>query len=158
MQFNRRHWLCGLSLALVAGAPGLIASGWEDPPRPSPLELRIAEERAAEGLIEASVPGSSEKIYLRPMADLTKADVADVKATQDDRKSPQVEVVFTNQGSAKMRKLTSENTGKRLAILVGGKVVTAPTIRSTISDRAVITGRFTAAEVEQMVATIVGTK
>lgn len=156
MRINRRSCLNQLSLVFAVGTGWSVARAADQPSRPAPLEFRLAEERPAEGLVEAAVPGMDDKIYLRPTAELTQVDVADVKAARDERDSPQVELVFTAQGGAKMRKLTSSNNGKRLAILVGGKVVTAPTIRSTIGDRAVITGRFSPAEVEQMVRTIQG--
>jgi preprotein translocase subunit SecD len=55
-------------------------------------------------------------------------------------------VSFTDEGAKKMAKLTRENPGKLLAILVDGKVVSAPRIVAETSQRARITGRFTMEE------------
>ncbi len=60
---------------------------------------------------------------------------------------------FTEEGGAK---LTQANQGKMLAVLVNGKVISAPTIRSKISEQAMITGQFTKAEAEKIAEGING--
>jgi hypothetical protein len=61
-----------------------------------------------------------------------------------------VGIEFTDEGARRFEKLTSSNIGRRLAILFDGKLISAPTIRSTMSKSAMITpGRdgFTAEQV-----------
>ena len=68
---------------------------------------------------------------------------------------PQVEVSFTDAGRALFAAVTRANVDKRLAILVEGKVVMAPIIRTEIKDgRALITGDFTQEETRALVDTI----
>src|SRR5579872_1766981 len=121
------------------------------------VEFRRAEKEAAEGLTEATVEGSKEKIYLHKTADLTNEDIAEVKATQDDSKRPAISITLTKDGSAKMKKVTEEHLRKPLAILVDGKVISAPVIQTAIAEGEVlITGNFTKEELETLVKQIQG--
>jgi preprotein translocase subunit SecD len=115
------------------------------------FEFRRAEAKPAEGLTEATVQGTTDKVYLHKTAELTAADVASAAVTTDPvSKDPVVEVVFTDAGAKKMAKLTEEHTGKLLAVVLDGKVLTAPVIRAKISARAAITGKFTEAEAKKL--------
>jgi preprotein translocase subunit SecD len=51
-----------------------------------------------------------------------------------------VSMVFTEEGSQQFEKVTSENVGKQLAIVLDGEVRSAPRIRQAISGDAVIEG------------------
>src|SRR4029079_9321144 len=100
-------------------------------------------DKRAEGLTEAVVPDSMEKIYLHKAVEATNRDVAEVRAAEDDFGSPAVEIVFTKAGADKMRTLSGNLNDKRLAILFDGKVVSAPVVRSRFGERAIISGLFT---------------
>lgn len=64
---------------------------------------------------------------------------------------PEVGLEFTREGAKRFAKVTSENVGKRLAILLDDKIISAPSIRSAISGgRAVIQGRFTNEEAQRL--------
>jgi preprotein translocase subunit SecD len=66
-------------------------------------------------------------------------------------KRPTITITFTNAGRKEFADVTRQNLGKRLAIVIGGALLTAPTIRSEIADgKAVITGSFTYAEAKDM--------
>ncbi|MFH0772215.1 MAG: protein translocase subunit SecD [Candidatus Omnitrophota bacterium] len=57
---------------------------------------------------------------------------------------PYVSLQFNEKGAKKFAKVTKENVGKRLAIVLDGKVQSAPVIREAIpSGQAQISGRFT---------------
>ncbi|MBI2870365.1 MAG: protein translocase subunit SecD [Candidatus Omnitrophica bacterium] len=56
---------------------------------------------------------------------------------------PAVDFQLSQKGGRIFSRLTEENVGKRLAILLDGNVKSAPEIRSTISTNGQITGRFT---------------
>ncbi|MBN1898240.1 MAG: protein translocase subunit SecD, partial [Spirochaetes bacterium] len=47
-------------------------------------------------------------------------------------------------------KITSDNKGKRLAIILDNKIRTAPVIKQALRDRGVIEGRFTLAEAQDL--------
>ena len=63
---------------LAVASLGFAATAWADKPDDKPkvkIEFRRAETKPAEGLVEAAVPGSKEKIYLHKEADATSADI-----------------------------------------------------------------------------------
>jgi len=60
---------------------------------------------------------------------------------------PYVSIQFNADGAKKFAKITQENVGRRLAIVLDGKVKSAPQIREAIpSGQAQITGRFSKEE------------
>jgi SecD/SecF fusion protein len=50
-----------------------------------------------------------------------------------------------------MRKASGNHIGKPVAIIIDGRVVMAPVVRSPIGDSALVTGHFTKAEAERIV-------
>jgi preprotein translocase subunit SecD len=57
---------------------------------------------------------------------------------------PVVNITFNTEGGAKFAKLTTQNVGKRFAIILDGKILSAPTINEPIlGGSAIISGRFT---------------
>ncbi len=64
---------------------------------------------------------------------------------------PQVEVKFREEGKTRFAEVTRAKVDKRLAILVEGKVIMAPIVRTEIKDgRAIIAGDFTQAEAKEL--------
>jgi preprotein translocase subunit SecD len=61
-----------------------------------------------------------------------------------------VEFTLTPAGAEKFGRETGKNVGRKLAIVLDGRVESAPVINSRISDRGVITGRFTTREVDEL--------
>lgn len=53
---------------------------------------------------------------------------------------------FDSVGGSLFGDTTSENIGRRLAVVLDGRVISAPVIQATIRDRGVITGDFTVEE------------
>lgn len=148
-----------LQVALVVGA---CWTGAFQAPAPSEqdkrakIEIFRAETKPAAGLTETTEPGSNKKLYLPKTADLTGADIAQVKSGKDSSGNPVIEITFTKAGAAKMTALSKDHVQKPMAIVIGGKVISAPTIRDPItSDQAVIQGP-SAAEVEKLVKEING--
>ena len=64
---------------------------------------------------------------------------------------PIVTFEFNSEGAEKFYKLTSENIGRDVAILVNGKVLTAPRVNAPISSSGGITGNFTQEEAQKLV-------
>ncbi len=67
---------------------------------------------------------------------------------------PCVNFTLTDDGSIRMSKLSAANIGRQLAVVFGGRIVSAPTIQSTISARGQISGRFTEQEVDELIRTL----
>lgn len=115
------------------------------------LEVRLAEAEPAPGLVEAMVDGSTRRVYLRPGslvtgADVTSARVADAGGTYS------VNVTFSTDASNRLAEATRIHLGRPVAILLDGRVLSAPTLRSIIRGSAVITGDFTRARAERIAA------
>jgi preprotein translocase subunit SecD len=64
---------------------------------------------------------------------------------------PQIGMVFSSEGGELFAKITKENIGKQLAILLDGVVITAPTIQGEIlGGKAQITGQYSVQEANQL--------
>jgi preprotein translocase subunit SecD len=136
---------------------GAFASPRPDEKAPPKFEVRRAEAKPAEGLTEATVAGTTEKVYLHKDVALTAKDVAGAEVTRDGAGNPAVGVTFTEEGTRKFARLTGEHKGKRLAILVEGKVISAPVVNDKIpGGKAEITGRFTREQAEKLARAISG--
>ncbi len=118
------------------------------------VEFRRAEKNPADGLVEATVAIGPRKIYLHKEPDATNRDIAKARAIVDRSSRPAVLVLFTPDGAKKMERLSKEHQDRPLAILVDGQVVAAPEVRTVISEQAVISGNFTQAEIDALVAFI----
>jgi preprotein translocase subunit SecD len=118
------------------------------------VEFRRAETNPADGLAEAVIAGTTQKVYIPKKADATGSDIAEAKATLDPGGSPAIDIVFTKEGAKKMAALTEKHLDKPLAILINGKVVSAPVVRVKLSERAQIQGTFTQEEIEKLVKAI----
>ncbi len=82
---------------------------------------------------------------------LTDDAVKEASVGTDTQGNLVVNVSLTTSGTRIFGRATQENLGRKLAIVVNGKVVSAPVIKSAITGgRAVITGAFTRAEVEEI--------
>ena len=116
------------------------------------LQVRLAESAPAAGLIEATVQGSNQKIYLRPEAIVTSPDVTSAQVIDAGGGRYSVGVAFTAPASNRLAESTKIHMGRPVAILLNGRVIAAPVVRSMIRDSAVISGDFTKAEADRIAA------
>ena len=78
--------------------------------------------------------------YLHEQTRLTGDDVARAHVGFDNFNQPMVSLEFTETGKETFAKLTEANVGKRLAIMLDGRVVSAPVVREAITGgRAQVT-------------------
>ena len=86
------------------------------------------------------------------ITDLTGADLAKAAVTFETQdRQPGVSLTFKDSGKTKFAKLTKENIGKPIAILLDGYPVTMPTVQVEILDgNAQITGSFTVDEAKAL--------
>lgn len=85
-----------------------------------------------------SAGGSSELLWVAPEAALTLADVESAKETKDELGRPAIDLRFSTTGSQRMRNFSASQIGKKVAIVLEGKVLSAPVVNAQISDRALI--------------------
>jgi preprotein translocase subunit SecD len=141
-----------IALAAVVGLVGVaVAAEPQEKPR-AKVEFRRAESKPTDGLTAAKIVGTDQKIYLHPKAELTEKDVAGAALNV----GPTIEITLTEAGAKKMEKLSGGHIDKPLAILVDGKVISAPVVRAKLGGNVAITGSFTADEAQNLVNLING--
>lgn len=92
-----------------------------------------------------------EKQIIIASSDLTSAAV-EAPETGDSRWSIRVEL--TPEAGRRFEAFTGQHVGRRLAIVVDGVVLMAPTVRTRIGRSITISGNFTEAEVKRLVEAI----
>ncbi|TBR18839.1 protein translocase subunit SecD, partial [bacterium] len=107
---------------------------------PDGYELKYAKE-------------DNEPLLLEKSAILTGDALtsAEIRFNQSEFNEPSVGLKFNAEGAKKFAQITAENVGKRLAIVLDGKIQSAPRIREAIpSGEAIITGHFTIEEAQDL--------
>jgi hypothetical protein len=140
----------GMAVVGVALAYGIWMNGTTAVLAAVRFEVRLAEDEASPGLIVARVTGSGRMIYLHPEIVVSNDDIADSRVTEDGSDRFSVAVQLLPSGADRMRQATAMHVGRPVAILIDGTVVMAPTLRSPISEAALITGSFSRAEAERI--------
>lgn len=126
---------------------------------PVTLEFRIADTIAVPGWEQVTILESGETVHVAPNPVLTAQDLKVVKAAEQrwgpDRPVQQGQLAIrfecNRTGAAKLRAATSANLKKRLAIVVDGRVIMAPTIQAAIGESAELTGSFSPAERQHLI-------
>lgn len=95
---------------------------------------------------------NTEPLLLEKEAVLTGDALSDamVSFSQTDFAGQVVSLRFNSEGAKKFAQVTAANVGRRLAIVLDGKVQSAPNIREAPSGEAVITGHFTIEEAQDL--------
>jgi preprotein translocase subunit SecD len=113
--------------------------------------------RILPGRVEAA-PGAqpSAAVYyaLRRVPAVTGRDLRAAQAQIDEYNRPSVGFSFNNAGAQKFGAFTAANIGKQLAVVLDGRVQTAPTIQSRIDYEGQITGTFTSQEAADLALTL----
>lgn len=77
--------------------------------------------------------------------------VTDARQTLDQTSRPAVSMQMNAEGARKWRKLTAENTGKRIAVVLDDYVYTAPVVNGEIpSGQSEISGNFSILEAQDL--------
>ena len=100
-------------------------------------------------MIEKTVLGTEERLYLHEKVLLSESDVESASAFPA-AEDPAIMLNFTAQGREKIARLTANSEGRRLAIVVDGVVITAPKIAEPIPGQATVFGYFSMAEAERL--------
>jgi len=146
---------CALPVTFVlAGCAWPVPRGMVDP---NVLQFRAVADEAGEDTEPMTVreEGKGVVLHLRKDARLTAADVRSARAgTQSRRGEATVYLAFTEEGRRKFSEATKVSVGRRLAIVVEGRLLAAPTVQHPIQGDAVITGDFTGGEARALAAKI----
>ena len=107
---------------------------------------KLAKARAGETVEGYELKELDKEPILLESKVLLRGDTlvnADVRFDQSGFGQPIVGLKFNNDGAREFAQITSQNVGRRLAIILDGKVYSAPRINEAIpSGEAVITGSF----------------
>ena len=96
-------------------------------------------------------PAGGTAFYLvRKAAAITGKDLRNARPSMDENNQPAVSFTLNTDGAARFSKLTSENIGRQLAIILDQRVQSAPRIESRISDAGRIHGSFTQEEAQDL--------
>ena len=138
----------------IMGSPGL-------------LELKIVERVAGtkeELMTNGQVPEGMEILpgngnaadagtmfYLvKRAAAVTGRDLRNARPSLDENNRPAVSFTLNTEGGRKFGKVSGENVGRQLAIILDGRVQSAPTLESRITTDGRISGSFTPEEVQNL--------
>jgi preprotein translocase subunit SecD len=142
-----------LELKLVQQGPAstreelLAASGGTVPPG----------TEVVPGVPDVSAPGdrAGPVYYLLQRAPvITGRDLRNARPTLDEYNQPAVSFSLKQDGAVKFGNATSANIGRRLAIVLDGRIYSAPVIESRITDEGRISGRFTQQEAADLSLTL----
>jgi len=134
------------------------------------LEFKLVDDTGdVNAAVKGSVPPGKQVLYredvdpqtgsvikvpflLKSRADLTGAHLTDARVQIDSSyNEPYVGIEFDKKGARTFERLTEENVGKRLAIVLDDKVASAPVIQEKISGgQARITGQFSMDEAKDL--------
>jgi preprotein translocase subunit SecD len=81
---------------------------------------------------------------------ITGRDLKDARPGLGQFNQPVVHFSLTHEGGEAFAKATGDNVGRGLAIILDGKVVSAPRINDRIRDAGIIEGRFSQQEVQDL--------
>ncbi len=116
-----------------------------------PVSVRWAESEPAPNLIEASVVGSSERIFLHPESIITAEDILHADGVISvSTHEPILMLLFTPEGEKKIATASSQGIGRRMALVIDGRVICALRVRGAIQKGAAIEGSFDLAECKRL--------
>ncbi|MBI2566565.1 MAG: protein translocase subunit SecD [Candidatus Schekmanbacteria bacterium] len=81
---------------------------------------------------------------------ITGADLETARMGSDEIGLPAVDFMLMADGGRRIREFSAKHVGDRLAIVLDGKVHSAPVIRSALGSRSQITGSFTTEEAQDL--------
>ena len=92
----------------------------------------------------AGAPGGGTAYYLvRQVAAVSGQDIRNARPTLDENGRPAVSFSLSPDGAQRFGRVTGENIGRQLAIVLDKRVDSAPTIEGRITSEGRITGSYT---------------
>jgi preprotein translocase subunit SecD len=100
----------------------------------------------------SGTPGDSGTVYytVRRAAAVTGRDLRNARPSLDQNNLPAVSFTLNSDGGRRFGKVSSENIGRLLAIILDGRVQSAPRLEGRITTDGQIFGSFTQEEVQNL--------
>jgi preprotein translocase subunit SecD len=95
-------------------------------------------------------PASTVYYLVRRVAAVSGRDLRSARPSLDENNLPAVAFTLNSEGAQTFGRVTSENMGRQLAIILDGRVQSAPTIEGRITSEGRISGAFTQEEVQNL--------
>jgi preprotein translocase subunit SecD len=95
-------------------------------------------------------PPSTVYYAVRRVAAVTGRDLRNARPSLDENNRPAVSFSLNNEGAIKFGTFTQSNINRQLAIVLDGRVYSAPQIQSRIDSEGRITGNFTNQEAQDL--------
>jgi preprotein translocase subunit SecD len=129
-------------------------------PQP-PLSIRLVDDAGYDPLNDERVriafpaPGEERSLAVRRVVLMTGSHFFGARPAFDTNGQPAVGIDLDKDGALAFAQITRRHAGKRIALLLGDTVITAPRIMDPITNgRVQITGNFTAQESENLASAI----
>jgi preprotein translocase subunit SecD len=133
-------------LALVLFCAGCGAAlGSVTQPGTAKLELRLIAKNEADG-IKVTTWDGKVTMSVEKSAPLTDRDVDKVKLSKMPDGKPAIDLMLDQTAALTLEDITSKNIGRRMAVLVSGKIVLAPTIKEKIEGGHMTIAGFSEAD------------
>jgi preprotein translocase subunit SecD len=142
----------------VIGSPGLLELKIvENGPAGTKEELMMNGQvpegmEILPGVSDTSAGGPATTVYylLRKVAAVSGRDLRSARPSLDERNLPAVSFTLNGDGAARFGNVTETNIGRYLAIVLDGRVQSAPRIEGRITTDGRISGSFTQQEVQDL--------
>ena len=101
-------------------------------------------------MLERNKEGFYEPNYINRKPELTGKDLVSAHVDRDEVGRTAVAFKLNSKGGSAMRKMSSKNIGRQLAIILDGELISAPVLKSEIGTSGQISGNFTPAEAKRL--------
>jgi preprotein translocase subunit SecD len=138
----------------IMGSPGLLELKIVEQGPSGSRESLLQNGQVPEGMEiipgVSTSPGDTSYYLVRRVAAVTGRDLRSARPSLDQNNQPAVSFTLSNEGGTKFGKVTSESIGRNLAIVLDGRVQSAPRIDGRITTDGQIFGSFTQDEVQNL--------
>ena len=142
MRDHTRKGAAGMSALLVAA---LVLAGCGSEQQNVTLEVRLVEEAPSPDLTAMTmrVWGDQRTYYAHDDVLMDETDVSAAMVITRDDGAPAMKLIFAGEGRKKLQRITQENVGKRMGIVIGGQLQCAPVIHEpNTSGIVIVTGHM----------------
>jgi preprotein translocase subunit SecD len=137
-----------LSVALLSGAvPAWAVSGF------APIEIRLVADKPGDGQALV-VEGSDKTLAVEPGTLLGPSDFMSVGEVEWTDGKPGFNVGLTPAGAGKLERISADNVGRTLAIIVDGRILSAPKILDPVKAQGFLLTVDTEAEARDLAAKV----
>lgn len=119
----------------------------------APIEIRLVAQQPGEGTT-VGVAGDNRTLQVEPEALLGPSDFASVGEVEWVEGKPGFNVALTPAGAKKYERISTENVGRALAIIVNGKILMTPKILDPVRAQGFLLTLNTEPEARELAAKV----